>query len=886
MKKFSLFLCVVVLTGLTTIAYAQSSIKGKVIDAETNSPLPGANILERGTSNGVDTDFDGNFVLSVNSNSGEIAISYVGFQTKIIKFSGSVDLGTIALNPDNTLDEVVVVGTGVIDLANSRETPVAVSTIRGRDIQLKSSGNVEFGEAMKNTPSVYVSNQAGGFGDSQIFLRGFDQTNTAYLLNGQPINGMEDGRMYWSNWSGMSDVANVVQVQRGLGSSKLAISSVGGTVNIVSKTTEKQKGGFVRFLGGNDSYVKSTVSYDSGINEKGWAFSVLLDHWQAHRKYSIGTAGQGQNYMFSVGYKPNETHTFNFLLTGAPQWHDQNFSQDLEFYQDYGEKANSNSGFYEGERYTERRNFYHKPVANLNWDFDINDKLDLSTVLYASWGRGGGTGNVGNGRVRVGGDGLNAEEIDFDQIEENNIASATTINGGQYGTFGDSYLRRSSVNSHNWYGLLSNLQYDANENWSMNFGLDARTYNGIHFRQLENTFGLDGYNDNFRTDRPNDYVITETFDADPWSALFNSADNDQRYDYNYEEVIQYLGAFGQAEYSNDNFSAFIQGAVSTQSYQREGFFIGKGNGLGESDKVSKEGYNIKGGAAYKINTEHSVFANAGFYSRQPFLDNIFTDIRYDNALAKPDVDNEEITGFEAGYRFKNRTLRVNIDIYSTEWGNRFLSINGPVQPGADGIIDGEDGQVSGDDEFSTYRLTDVTQRHNGIEFDMEYRPYGGSWSFRAFGSIGNWKYDGETPYTLQNDDTGDFITTDGNVDLTNVKIGNAPQTSFGFGFRADVAKGLSVDMDYNIYSGLYEFVDPADVADAALSNEIYESVKLPAYTLADAGITYKFSLGDNPLTFRANVYNLFNEAYINQKDAYGYYLGIGRTFNASLRYNF
>jgi len=886
MKKFSLFLCVVVLTGLTTIAYAQSSIKGKVIDAETNSPLPGANILERGTSNGVDTDFDGNFVLSVNSNSGEIAISYVGFQTKIVKFSGSVDLGTIALNPDNTLDEVVVVGTGVIDLANSRETPVAVSTIRGRDIQLKSSGNVEFGEAMKNTPSVYVSNQAGGFGDSQIFLRGFDQTNTAYLLNGQPINGMEDGRMYWSNWSGMSDVANVVQVQRGLGSSKLAISSVGGTVNIVSKTTEKQKGGFVRFLGGNDSYVKSTVSYDSGINEKGWAFSVLLDHWQAHRKYSIGTAGQGQNYMFSVGYKPNETHTFNFLLTGAPQWHDQNFSQDLEFYQDYGEKANSNSGFYEGERYTERRNFYHKPVANLNWDFNINDKLDLSTVLYASWGRGGGTGNVGNGRVRVGGDGLNAEEIDFDQIEENNIASATTINGGQYGTFGDSYLRRSSMNSHNWYGLLSNLQYDANENWSMNFGIDARTYNGIHFRQLENTLGLDGYNDNFRTDRPSDYVITETFDADPWSALFNSADNDQRYDYNYEEVIQYLGAFGQAEYSNDNFSAFIQGAVSTQSYQREGFFTGRGNGLGKSDKVTKQGYNIKGGAAYKINTEHSVFANAGFYSRQPFLDNIFTDIRYDNALAEPDVDNEEITGFEAGYRFKNRTLRVNVDVYSTEWGNRFLSINGPVQPGADGIIDGEDGQVSGDDEFSTYRLTDVTQRHNGIEFDMEYRPYGGSWSFRAFGSIGNWKYDGETPYTLQNDDTGDFITTDGNVDLTNVKIGNAPQTSFGFGFRADVAKGLSVDMDYNIYSGLYEFVDPADVADAALSNEIYESVKLPAYTLADAGITYKFSLGDNPLTFRANVYNLFNEAYINQKDAYGYYLGIGRTFNASLRYNF
>ncbi|WP_431108488.1 TonB-dependent receptor domain-containing protein [Winogradskyella poriferorum] len=883
MKKFNQFLFAAVMMLFTTVAFAQVTITGKVVDGETSSPLPGANVLVKGTTNGATTDFDGNFTLTAQSNSGEIVISYVGFGSKTIQFSGDTNVGTVTLNPDNSLDEVVVVGTGVIDLAENRETPVAVSTIKGKDIQLKISGNAEFGESFKNTPSVYVSNQAGGFGDSQIFLRGFDQTNTAYMLNGQPINGMEDGNMYWSNWSGMADVANAVQVQRGLGSSKLAISSVGGTVNIISKTTDKTKGGFVRFTGGNDSYVKTTASYSSGVNDKGWAFTVLLDHWQAHRKYSIGTAGQGQNYLFSVGYKPNDTHTFNFLLTGAPQWHDQNFSEDLEFYQTYGEKANDNSGFLDGERFTERRNFYHKPVANLNWDFKINDKLDLSTVLYASWGRGGGTGNVGNGRIRnqdIGITGLNEREINFDAIVENNIATATTINGGQYGTFGDSYLRRSSVNAHNWYGLLSNLKYEANENWSMNIGVDGRTYNGIHFRQLENTLGLDGYNDNFRTDRPSDYVITETFEANPWSALFNQADHDQRYDYNYEEVIQYVGGFGQVEYSNDNFSAFVQGAVSTQSYQREGFFTGRGNGLGKSEKVTKGGYNIKGGAAYKLNENHSVFANAGFYSRQPYLDNIFADIRYDNRLAEPDVDNEEITGFEGGYRFKNDVLRINVDVYSTEWGNRFLAINGPVQPGSDGMVG------TSDDEFSTYRMTNVTQKHNGVEFDLEYRPIGAKWSLRGYGSMGNWKYDGETPYTLQNDDTGDFITTNGNVNLTDVKVGNAPQTSFGLGFVADIFDGLSVDMDYNIYTNLYEFVDPADVAAAALNGGKYESIRLPAYTLADAGVTYRFSLGDNPLVFRANVYNLFNESYINQRDAFGYYLGIGRTFNASLRYNF
>lgn len=889
MKNKIQFMFLAVAFMFTAFTMAQSTVTGTVLDSEINSPLPSASVMEKGTSNGTTTDFDGNFTLKTQSESGEIVISYVGYESITLTFNGSKNLGKVSLAPDNSLEEVVIVGTGVIDLAGGRETPVAVSTIRGKDIQLKAAGNVEFGEAMKNTPSVYVSNQAGGFGDSQIFLRGFDQTNTAYLLNGQPINGMEDGRMYWSNWSGMSDVANAVQVQRGLGASKLAISSVGGTVNIVSKTTDNKEGGFVRLLGGNDSYGKITATYSSGLKESGWAYTVLVDHWQAHRKYSIGTAGQGQNYLFSVGYKPNETHTFNFLLTGAPQWHDQNFSEDLEFYETYGEKANDNSGFLNGERFTERRNYYHKPVANLNWDFNINDKMELSTVLYASWGRGGGTGNVGNGRIRnedVGITGLNEREINFDAIVENNIATATTINGGQYGTFGDSYLRRSSVNAHNWYGLLSNLNYEINDNWNLNVGVDGRTYNGIHFRQLENTLGLDGYNDNFRTDRPSDYVITETFEANPWSALFDYADNDQRYDYNYEEVIQYVGGFGQVEYKNDNFSAFVQGAVSTQSYQREGFFTGRGNGLGKSEKVTKGGYNIKGGFAYKVNDNHSFFVNAGTYSRQPYLDNIFADIRYDNRLAEPDVDNEEITSIEGGYRFKGKEWRVNVDVYSTQWGNRFLSINGPVQPGADGIIDGQNGQQSSDDEFSTYRLTDVTQRHNGVEFDFEYRPIASKWSFRGYGSLGNWKYDGETPYTLQNDDTGDFITSDGNVNLTGVKIGNAPQTSFGFGVRAQILKGLTVDMDYNIYTDLYEFVDPADVAAEALSGGTYESVRLPAYTLADAGLTYNFDLGSNKMTFRANVYNLFNADYINQRDSFGYYLGIGRTFNASLRYNF
>ena len=172
------------------------------------------------------------------------------------------------------LDEVVVTS-GVIDVARVRETPVAVSTISPAEISLK-TGNLEFPEIMNTTPGVYATKQGGGYGDSRISLRGFDQTNTSFLINGQPVNDMENGRLYWSNWQGLTDVASGIQIQRGLGASKLAVPSVGGTVSIFTKAAEKEQGGSVSQMMGNDGYYKTSAVYNSGKDSKGWATSFLL----------------------------------------------------------------------------------------------------------------------------------------------------------------------------------------------------------------------------------------------------------------------------------------------------------------------------------------------------------------------------------------------------------------------------------------------------------------------------------------------------------------------------------------------------------------------------------------------------------------------------------
>ena len=151
--------------GTMTAAFSQ--ITGKVYDAETNDPLPGATILIEGTATGTVTGFDGTFSLDVAEGEALI-VSYLGYETAIV----AAELETIVgLDPDlNVLGEVVV-SSGVIDIAKVRETPVAVSTISPSEIALK-VGNQEFPEIMNKTPGVYATKQGGGYGDSRISLRG------------------------------------------------------------------------------------------------------------------------------------------------------------------------------------------------------------------------------------------------------------------------------------------------------------------------------------------------------------------------------------------------------------------------------------------------------------------------------------------------------------------------------------------------------------------------------------------------------------------------------------------------------------------------------------------------------------------------------------------
>ena len=852
------------------------------MDADMNAPLPGANVVEKGTTNGTTTNFDGEFTLTTQASSGSLVISYVGFGSKTITFTGSQDVGTINLLTDNSLDEVVIVGSGLIDLADDRRTPIAVSTVRASEIQAK-VGTSDVTATLVNTPSVYVAGQSSGFGDSRISVRGFEQDNTAFLLNGQPINGMEDGKMYWSNWSGMSDIASAIQIQRGLGSSKLAISSVGGTVNFVTKATDRRQGGFISTGVANNDYFKSTVGYSSGMTESGWGVSAMLTHWQGDG-YNLGTSGEGQNYFVSVGFKANDNHNFNFLITGAPQTHDQNFSKNISTYLERGRKYNDNYGYYNGQFLTERTNYYHKPVANLNWDWNINDNSSLSTVLYASWGRGGGTGNYGrsSGRVRDAETGL----IDFDAIAANN-------RGKGEGSFANgAYLLRASANNHNWYGIVSNFETALSENVTLNAGLDLRTYYGTHYRQVVDFIGLDSWKEDVnlrgadhQRNSANNVIrnIDKSYSIDPWYATFNSADENQRINYDYSETINYGGAFTQVEYANDVLSAFFQGSVSSQTHQREDRYDYTSE-FKDAEKVDNIGYNLKAGGSFLLNEDNSLYVNAGYYSRQPYHDNIY--LNFTNQV-NPLTQNEKVLGLEAGYAFKSQFFTANLNLYRTSWKDRVTSSSRVLTRDTEigGAVIPEGTQV-----FTTNE--GVEQLHSGVELDLVAK-LGDRLKLKGFTSIGDWKYVGDAVTTTRDDNR--LVLDVEAEDVDGGKVGDAAQFTAGLGLDFEILERFSIDADYRMYDKLYSNV-----------GAVKENLELPSYDIMDAGISYKMLLGKektNSLNLRLNVNNVFGEVYLSElrtanvaeagDETYkgvnvnnqGYF-GWGRTWNFTLRYNF
>ena len=503
--KHLLLIAVLAIVG-TASAVAQSTLRGKVVDAETGEPLIGATVSVGGIN--AATDIDGVFVVKGVKPDAPVSIQYIGFKTKTVKASprSRGELGTVRLETDGrTLSDVIVTS----QIAVARKTPVAVSSVPMSFIEEK-IGTQEFPEILKSTPGVHANKEGGGYGDSEIYMRGFDNANIAVMVNGVPMNDMENQKVYWSNWAGLTDVTRTMQTQRGLGASKVSAPSVGGTINIITKGLDAKKGGSIYYGMGNDNMNKVMFTVSTGMSKSGWAMTLLGSKTWGDG-YAQGTDFKGYTYFVNISKRINEQHQLSFTAFGAPQEHYQrkgaltlaDWKMTEQVWGITDHKYNSSYGFDKnGQRRTAEYNVYHKPQLSLNHQWQINDKSSLSTVLYMSIGRG--YGYSGQGNSTYGYSYTDWYGANYGTLQTKFRNADGTFNYGmiqdinEQSEHGSMLVMGKLKNYHNWYGLVSTYNTKIGKDFDFYGGVDFRAYKGVHTNEILDLYSGKYYIDSSR----------------------------------------------------------------------------------------------------------------------------------------------------------------------------------------------------------------------------------------------------------------------------------------------------------------------------------------------------------------------------------------------------
>jgi len=538
-----------------------------------------------------------------------------------------------------------------------------------------------------------------------------------------------------------------------------------------------------------------------------------------------------------------------------------------------------------------------------NWDWNITPKSKLSTVLYASNGRGGGTGDLGDlGGVR--GQNVTAYRdadghINYDAIFAANAAIDANTAGAKH-----TLVRRASMNSHNWYGILANFQHKINDNWKFSIGTDDRYYYGYHYQTLTHLYGANGYKDNSNKNIPAK-VVSRVHDYKnlPWNPFGGKTlGQEEHIGYSNDGEVLWYSGFGQVEFTKNNFSAFIQGSVSNQAYRRIDNFVKedgttKQQGQFVDTKTSFKnliGYNVKGGANYNINENHNVFANVGFYSKQPFMSAVYPN---NQQVLNPNLTNEKIFSAEVGYGFRSSKFNANLNLYRTEWRDRSARIPNQTFVTASGNVRGYS-EING-----------ITQVHMGVEVDATYKPVK-FLELQGMFSYGDYRYKGNATGADFDESNNPVTTTTGNTTLylDQVKVGGSgnssiPQLTASLGATIKPISDLSIYGTWRFVGNLYSAVNTNDYKTVARQEQ--GALRLPDYNLLDLGASYKLRLRERSqyFTFGVNVYNVIDTYYISDASTSIHatgasttykgidtknrvFFGAGRTWAASVAFNF
>ena len=872
------------LFGIVMISSAllgQSTVSGTVTDADGNA-LPGANVVVQGTALGAAATLSGAYSVSVPNGTYTVTASVVGYtsESATVKVSDSNASASFSLASSSVALGGVEVLADRVD--NTSAIPYDDYTKADIDFRLGGRG---LPKALATLPNVYVEN-GGGWDDENVYVRGFDDRYTSYLINGIPMNDMENGNLYFSNWSVLADVASVVQVQRGAGSVNLATPSLGGVVNFMSMPASSEASVVVKQEAGQHAYSKTAVTINTGLMMDGkLAMVASASKRTADRLFAVGTYTEAWSYYFNTSYSFNENNRLEFVALGSPQIHGQSFwnnrvsnyshelardmgvaEEDLrtEYGMDYnpradnldtpftGQKAtaswlpfdgwnNRSADMYSSTLINERENYFHKPIVQLNSYNKLNDTMTLASSLYYSGGEGGGSGSAGSIRWKADGSGR-----DYDETIRRN--SLDFVDGFGYQSRG---ILRGSRNNQSTVGVVSKLDMEVSDTVSMTFGVDIRTATVEHYREVYNLLGGDFY---YNTSNPN------------WTEDQKRRTLGDKVFYDYTNTVDWMGGYAQVNYDDGmGTNGFAMFGTTSASYTNQDHFTLDNNKI-EAD--GEMGYQMKVGGSRALSDTWQLFGNMSYSAMTPSLDKVIND--YNNTL-NGSFENEKATWLDVGARFKsaNGQWAGSMNYYYALWSDR-------NQSGTSESLDGTE---------SFFSITGLNELHTGLEYSVAYQPIP-VLRIDIRGHESDWRFTDNLSYSY-NEIEGDAGSEETlALYVKDVMVSGAPQSQnviivTGFFNRLKVSgevQSFSKQYPRWGYDGNIEDLAFLLGEDNTFAEDAYVTGNT---TLVNFVSSYTTELMGKDVTLSASVFNAMDELYVGDfVDAYD---GSGDVSNLRVR---
>jgi len=535
MRKLLFILLGVIMLPL--LSAAQFTISGKITEANTGEPLPGAHVQLKDGYGATATNENGHYQLKrLKKGRYTLLVTYVGYQSQKEELVVSSDETYNAqLSPKAIMEEEVTISA----TRAGDNVPVTFQNIEKEDFEDKNLGQ-DLPYMMSMTPSAVTSSDAGaGVGYTGMRIRGSDLSSINVTINGIPYNDAESQGVFFVNLPDFSSSVDNIQIQRGVGTSTNGAAAFGASVNIQTQTSTGEPYAEVNSSVGSFNTFKNNVRAGTGLIDGKWAFDARLskissdgyiDRAESNLRSLFVSGGYfGESSILKVNIFSGKERTYQAWY-GVPKVRLENDLEGMQRYADHwlfsqdkvDHMMQSDSRTFNYYTYDNEVDNYQQDHYQMIYSNEINDYLNLNAALHYTHGEGyfeqmkhgESFGDYGLDPALIGNDTINTTDLVRRKWLKNDFYGATwsliydknpvklTL-GGAYNEYdGDHYgniiwAEYSShiEKGHQWY-FNNGLKKDFNIYGKVNYAINSvyNVYGDLQYRFID--YAMDGIHDN------------------------------------------------------------------------------------------------------------------------------------------------------------------------------------------------------------------------------------------------------------------------------------------------------------------------------------------------------------------------------------------------------